>query len=145
MNFIALFRRVQSGEEDSLISEYPFLREYFENREKPSFNENLREKAKAYSEVLIELYQQIANEFPKIFEIKEFDSLRKQRYFDALNLAKAVADPARSNYELAQIFSAVRKDLDYLIEKAEKEELLNPETVEKVRLARALGDRFFET
>lgn len=142
MDFKELFRRVQSGERDSLISEYPFLKEYFQHKERPNFNENLREKVKTYSEALIGLYEQIATDFPKIFQLEEFDSLRRQGYFDALNLARRIEDPAISNAELAQIFSAIRRDLDFFIE---KEEALNPETVEKIRLARALGDRFFAT
>lgn len=145
MNFKELFRRVQSEDKDSLIHELPFLDDYFKQRELSHINSNLIEYIKTYTEFLIELYQQIEEDYPKIFDITEFDDYRKRSYFEALNLAKKVKDPMTNNKESALIFAAIRKDLDFFIEKAEREEALNPEAVEKIRLAKTLGDRFFET
>ena len=145
MDFKELFRRVQSEDKDSLTHEFLFLDDYFKQRELSHINSNLREHIKTYAEFLIELYQQIGKDYSKIFNIAEFDEYRKRSYFEALNLAKKVKDPRTSNEELALIFAAIRKDLDFFIERVEKEEALNPETVEKIRLARALGDRFFAT
>ena len=145
MDFKELFRRVQSEDKDSLTHEFLFLDDYFKQRELSHINSNLREHIKTYAEFLIELYQQIGKDYSKIFDIVEFDQYRKRSYFEALNLAKKVKDPMTNNEELALIFATIRKDLDFFIEKIEKEEALNPEIVEKIRLARTLGDRFFET
>jgi len=110
---------------NDMISSNTALNKYLSKdslKRKPKYlSTSLAKKLEDPRHRLTEQYFSLA-EFNKIFEIIEFDELRKDRYEVEYCSIMKINDPATKNNSLSQLYAQIKQDIQYFIGQEEKQE-----------------------
>jgi len=118
-NWLRLMYLDRSSRE-RLIDSHPLLKKYFSKdslKRKPKHLDSpIAKKLEDPKHKLTEQYFSLKNIY-KIFEIAEFDEIRKLDYITNYKEISAIQDPTDKNYRMTQLYSQIKQDIEYFIGK----------------------------
>lgn len=81
----------------------------------------------------------------KIFEITEFDELRKEKYLAEYEEIIKITSPKKRNYQLSQLYAQIEQDIQYFIGKEEsQDEMKNMPLEDQIQQNIILGSKDFK-
>lgn len=147
-NWLRLMYLDRSSKE-RLVDSHPLLKKYFSKdslKRKPKhLGSPLAKKLEDHKHKLTEQYFSLTD-FKKIFEIIEFDELRKEKYMvEYENIMKRIKNPKDKNYALSQLYAQIEQDVQYFIGKEEKrDEIKNIPIEDQIQQNIILGSKDFK-
>lgn len=133
---------------DEIINSHSILRKNIPKdsfKRKPKYLDTLlAKKLEDHKHRLIEQYFSLT-EFKKIFEITEFDELRKEQYMIKYENIMKLKDSETKNYSLSQLYSQIKQDIQYFIGKEEnQDEMKNMPLEDQIQQNIILGSKDFK-
>ncbi len=146
-NLLRLLNLDRSSRE-RLIDSHPLLKKYFSKdslKRKPKhLGSPIAKKLEDPKHKLTEQYFSLKDIY-KIFEIAEFDELRKERYLAEYEEIIKITSPKKRNYQLSQLYAQIEQDIQYFIGKEEnRDEMKNMPLEDKIQQNIILGSKDFK-